>query len=500
MVGKYVKDKKIILFLLTALLILSKSVLWLISIPALQTPDSDRHFSTIMWYAEKNDNTIERHKKPFSQNMYDVTTYHIPNEYMEFLNDIDFEQTRFNINSHQTLLNSTTVGKNEQKILNYNLDKNFHFSRPTVVSYPPLYYKINSYIYKLFFNTNILSRLYAIRLFSVLVGLLIAFVAYKSARLLEFNSTQSIIFTIIIAFQPMLSMLSIAINLDILLILAFSLFTYFSIRILKSPLKFNKKNILSFIFSITGLVLSVLMGIYTKPPAKILILYSAVLATFYIFRYLSPIIHKIPHNIKQTILRILAIFGFIFLLIPVLMRLTPLGDLLNKHIAFLGNQEITIDDKILQFIKAETQITNTYLIISSYWGNFGWTDTPMHFSIYIIIMAIVITLLSVFIYALFKNTFKFKLIYVYLLILWFGFCLALIHFDFQYYLAKNNVYGLQGRYFMPIILPSFLVLAKSINFIIKRYTFTTKLAFIGYLMILLNMIALFYYIIPRYYL
>ena len=82
----------------------------------------------------------------------------------------------------------------------------------------PGYYFIPSVIEKSFSKSDIFVRFFGIRIFSAFLGLLIILLAYFTVRKIGFDKQISILFSIIIAFQPMFSQASAIINYDIMLI------------------------------------------------------------------------------------------------------------------------------------------------------------------------------------------------------------------------------------------------------------------------------------------
>ena len=468
--------------ILIILLFVCKQILWIIAVPALQTPDADRHFSTVMWYAEPGINAFAENKKSAKSNMFDSTTYSIPEEYKNFLSTIQFEQNRFNPNQHQTFTNDSIYGPGEKNFLEKKFNRHFEELPPTIVKYPFLYYETASWVYNIFNNSSLLNRLYAVKFYNLFLGIITLYIIFKTALTLKFSKKNSSLIAGIITFQPMMSFMHTAINVDVLLILGISLFTLSSILILKNS--WTKKNIIL-------ILLACLISSFTKPIGIITLPLLAFLFFYKIFVESKTKKMKILGIILGVPSLILLIL--ISKLIPSISKLFPSANHLNS-----------ITKSFLPYLQNHFNLLEQYKLFASYWGWFGWLDYPINqITNIVIFLTLIIGIASFIFFLVKKNSAKYqeeKKIFIYLAIILLLFHLAVVYSEFSYFARSGKMFGLQGRYFLPMILPFLLIIIKGYQFLLKRYSLQNILICVFVLMILFNFISIFNYIIPGYYL
>lgn len=471
------------LLILISILILIRGFLWLGLIPALQTPDAERHFSTIQWYAEPtikdwditedNDSIID---------VLNSSTFHIPPEYMRFLEITQFEETRFNPNSHQTFSDGSKNGIDEEKISAEGLNPHFIEIPPTIVYYPPLYYKIGAWLYALIRNSDLLVRVYAIGLYSLLLSFAVQFFAYKCARRLDFSKTGAALFMGIVALQPMFSQTSISVNPDIMLILGMTMFTYFSISILKTKLCWQ---------NVLGIVAASLVASYAKTPGLITWLFLVILALFKIKKRTFLVWSS---SVSISLLFVFVIWPTFFL---------KKFNALTAGLFSSNNIFASYFDALGAYLAKHFAPLEQYRLFASYWGWFGWLDYPLNKSIYMVILVLVsLGLLSFFAYLIKKNSVlaEDKNVYIFFALFVVIFHIGIVYSEFSYFKGTNIIYGLQGRYFMPAIVAYFLILMKGFQFLLKRLQPELILKTLFVLVAILNIISLIAVILPAYYL
>ncbi|OGL47894.1 MAG: hypothetical protein A2161_00110 [Candidatus Schekmanbacteria bacterium RBG_13_48_7] len=133
----------------------------------------------------------------------------------------------------------------------------FIYLRPSQKNSPPLYYIFTGLIFNFFsFLTNLTDYLILGRIFSLLIFLILLLVIIKICTIFSINETAWIYGIIIfIGFHPGFTIISTAMNPDILVLLFFYLFIYFLCRLLC-----EKVSIISWI----GLIISFFLCISTK--------------------------------------------------------------------------------------------------------------------------------------------------------------------------------------------------------------------------------------------
>ena len=160
------------------------------------------------------------------------------------------------------------IKNNRQLISSQPLESRFN-SEQLVPIYesqqPPVSYFLHVPVYLLFYDQDILTRVFALRIFSVLITALAVVVAYKTISLLfddRFIRVGSMIFLV---FNPMITSNVSRVNNEAVTILLFSVFLYLMVLYLKG--KTNTKYVL-----VIGIVLG--LGLLTKStfmPAVILV-------------------------------------------------------------------------------------------------------------------------------------------------------------------------------------------------------------------------------------
>lgn len=472
-IKKILKNNSFFIVIFTLALI--KGFLWFGVIPILQAPDVERHYSTIQWRAEPKETIQENNGKGSGCDMRDYTTCNFSPQYSQFLKLTEFEEARFNINNHQTFSSQSKIGPNEKTIQESNLNPHFETLPPTTVDYPPFYYETGSWIYSIFSDNNLLTKTFAIRFYSLFLGMLILVFAYKIGKVLNFSNTSSALLMGITAFQPMLSFMSIAINVDVALILGITMFLYFSLSTIRHSL--NRNNVI-------GLIIASLLAIFSKPAGAIVLAFFPILALFHI-----PTIRQM--TIRQTLVAIFSLFVLLIILIK---------NSIFQMFTNLPKPEVSYWQSLTDYLGYHFTFWDQYKFFGSYWGWFGWLDHPMGKYVYLFIFLLILIALIGFIWFLFsKNQFN-KKSYIFLLITVIIFHLGILFYEFRMFIGSEQGFGLQGRYFLPTIAASIPIYTKGFVFLFRKTNPKMVLGALFFLMVFLNFLAIFAYIIPGFYL
>jgi len=207
--------------------------------------------------------------------------YYYSSEYWNTFNLEEAKKNRDLITS-QTLESRTT---SEPFIANYEAGQ------------PPLGYLAQVPVYLLFYDQDILTRVFALRIFSILITAAAAVVAYKTISLLfddRFIRLGSLMF---IVFNPMFLSTSSRVSNEAITILLFSIFLFLMVLYLK-----GKTNTLHVV--LIGVVLG--LGLLTKAtfmPAVVLV------PVFIFLRYIQNNTHKPRISILQPLKNLGLIFG-----------------------------------------------------------------------------------------------------------------------------------------------------------------------------------------------
>jgi len=232
-------------------------------------------------------------------------------------------------------------------------------SEPLVPIYesqqPPLSYFVHVPVYLLFYDQDILTRVFTLRIFSVLLTAVAIIVAYKTISLLfddRFIRIGSLMFLV---FNPMFTTNISRVNNEALTILLFSVFLYLTVLYLKG--KTNTKYVL-----VIGVVLG--LGLLTKStfmPAVILVP---------IFIYLKHIqSNTIKPRIRksQSIKKLGLIFG---IMIPMVFWLY-FDRLMTGNLSGIRGQTGIFFWEYIQTIFEVSWDVFFYTFFRTFWGMYG---------------------------------------------------------------------------------------------------------------------------------
>ena len=243
---------------LTKLLFIAAGILalaWSLVVPIFEFPDEQAHFAMVQFLAEKGrvpegkehdlsaevkgaEDLLGTFRDRLGNNRY---TYH-PDYHPEYTD--------------------TVIGKYEREIQGLNTLA----SRTTMIwteaaRYPALYYAYSALWYRLAYTGDLLTRLFVVRLGSVLLSSLTVFVAYLLGREIFAKESYARTLAAMVLLHPMLSFVGAGVNSDNLHNLLFAGFFLFLIRYLKRDLGFGEW---------LGLIAAMVADVYTKPQAYIM--------------------------------------------------------------------------------------------------------------------------------------------------------------------------------------------------------------------------------------
>ncbi len=416
----------IFLLLLTATF---KELVFLSLVPMWHTPDEQAHFAQVAYYSEFN-------KMPSSP--VDLNREILESErLLGTLRDIS-GNNRFTYHPEYKIeYTHSLIGKYENEINNLSSGYRKELVKQEAANYPPLYYLITSIAYKFFYNSGLITRVFAARMVSILLGLaMVYFTILISKVIFPKNNLFQYTLTVMVAFQPMLSFVSAGVNSDNLNNLLFTVIIYAGLLVLKKGM--GKKT--TFIF-ITALLLLYL----TKP--QFIIALPIFLTALVLKLYLSEI--KILTKILFTTLFLLIIF-----MLVVNVSNSSFYQLVEKMYpqSFFPGTLTSLTNPI-DFFKQSLN-RGLHETIPWYWGVFDWLGVVFPIEVIralnrIMILASIGLFLKL-IFILKKRTQEdWYLLYMLLV--------SLIYFSgilFWNYIFFQNHYfsfGLQGRYFFPTI-------------------------------------------------
>jgi hypothetical protein len=358
------------LFILGLILIsfFLKGVLLSVLFPIFDGQDESRHYNTIQYLSEPKEKNWPIATQNDKQNKNNLATYRYSEEIKQTAIATDNNALRGDIFNTIDFSNSS-IGKNEQ-LINQRLWKPYNFiSPPDIVFGTQLYHSFGALIEKTFSQQSILVRFYLLRIFSVFLGTLTVLFAYLIARGIGFSEKHSLLITAIVSFQPKFSFYYSNINYDALLILMFSIFTYFGILTIKKGL--NWKNL-------ALLIISSLIAFLTKKTGAILFVVTISLT-------IVLLNEKIKHQKNKKIKNIfyfISVASLAFVLIY-----------LSKYVALFNESFFALTDSLSNYLSKSLTMGRFALSARTYWGTLSWVNS--WFMDYVIDFIWIVEILSV---------------------------------------------------------------------------------------------------------
>ena len=435
------KNKWLIILLIASFI---KGLIWLFFTPIFQIPDEPSHFAYVQFLAEKNRSPHPRRDVVTSQELFTVAKIVNFNWKIEHPVWQNYQQSWFE------KIKAINPETKQEFIANFYL---------TSLKRPGLYYSTAALIYRLFTNQSFLGRFFAIRLFSLLCQIVIIWLVFQICQKLFKNTGLSLASAAAVSFHPAFSFILSGVSYEALGVLAATLFIYLAVNQVR----------------IIWLLLTAAVGILIKPdliflwlllpfclPKKprIIIIGSLVL-NFIGLIWLNPIINQVVRGQYPWLDRFLYV-----------LPLKDYADYANQLIQALLNGQIF--SKTIEYIQIFFQV-HYHQIFAWYWGVFGWLEKTLPPLVYFVLKLLVLLSLIGLIKA---KKIKFLILVVVIQ------ALIIVVNDWLVFLTTNQIYGIQGRYFLPAIAPQMILLAYGLSRFIPP-----KLLIAG--AVLLNLIGLF---------
>lgn len=435
-------------------LIIIKSFIWSLFIPLWHTPDEQAHFGHVAYLAEggqlpmgrTNDLTqeiaISEQLLGTYRNKYGNNSFTYKPEYrLEYTN--------------------TLLGQYEQEIKTLPVSTRKEFKDPESAYYPHFFYRVSGLIYKIFYSSDLFIRVFSIRLFWLFTHVILVWLAWKIGQLIFPKSRFSALsVAILTGFQPMLTFVSSGVTSDNLHNLLFTAIIYFSLKLNR---KITWKDLL-------GLAVVMSLGYVNKP--QFLIAFAIVI----------PVLLKCWRWLLGLIIAG-AIGLFLFGKLPYLEIRTNLvrpDYTLWQHLIYTANHTFRE-------------------VLPWYWGVFRWLSLTLPRWINQIMMRILLLAGIGLVIKFFKRKFEpgFWIITWSTLV----YFLALFFWDFQQVRNAGFPFGIQGRYYFPVIVSHLVLLIIGLkevfNLILPKIT-NYLLLITNFWFIVLNWIA-FYWLTASYY-
>lgn len=473
---------KLILALILALFFI-KAVILSFLMPALQNPDEQIHYGTIQFLAEPTPKNwpIIKLKKHIN-NGSDISTYALSEEIIRSAQATQFDEIKFEKQNTQDFSNTTS----EEIVLQNDWKRYIDTTIHSVSGTKSVYYSMAHLLEQSFSDQSILTRIFLARILASLFGLGVIILSYLTARKVGFSKYISLLFTTLVAFQPMLSATAAQINIDIALIFAFSLFLYASVSLMKNTTwKYAAL-----------LIFSAILGLFSKGPGIVLVALLYPLFAWCTYQKL-----QLSKRRFTTLLAIatLLLVTTIFLIVPK----SYLVSITNLSTQSKFNSPLESVGKYIDKTLTSGELRDTAI---SYWGQFGWLDSSISdWSLNLILLITLAGFIGTIWYLLSRKKISYLPEKKYLL-LSLGMIailqVAIRFYDWRVYDYTGQILiGQPGRYFLPNIIAHLLIIITGIGFLVRQETkFILAMKILTLAMILLQLHAIINVIIPRYYL
>ncbi len=439
--------------------VLVKSLVWVLYVPLWHFPDEQAHFGHVAYLAEggtlpmgrTNDLTQE-----IAISEQRLGTYR--NKYGN--NDFTYRPE-----SRLEYTDSFT-GKYEGEIKNLPLSTRKEFKDPESAYYPHFFYRVSVLIYKLLYFQDIFVRVFALRIFWLFSHLLMVWLAWLIGKEIWPKQPKAALsVAVLTSFQPMLSFVAAGVTSDNLHNLLFTAVIYFCLKIWK---KLNLKNLLM-------LAMVTALGFINKPQFFIALgIVSPVL--------LWSVIKKRQFKLGGLFLAAFIVFALIFGkdYLSGLWDSIALGQL--PFLAAKTNQARP-DYSLWQHAVYTAQHTFRE-VLPWYWGVFRWLSLTLPRWVNQVMMRLLLVAGIGLVIKIFRRKFEPGLV----IIVWSAliYFLALFFWDFQQVRNAGFPFGIQGRYYFPVIVPHLVLLVMGI-----REIWGKLLLLLDYWFIALNWIALY---------
>jgi len=431
---------------LLLLLVLIKSVTWALFMPLWHFPDEQAHFGHVAYLVEEGTLPMGRSNdltQEIAISEQRLGTYR--NKYGN--NDFTYRP------DYRLEYSDNYQGIYEAEIKSLPLSTRKEFKDPESAYYPHFFYRVSGLIYKFFYNQDIFIRVFALRIFWLFTHLLMVWLAWLIGKEVFPKAPQAALsVAVLTSFQPMLTFVAAGVTSDNLHNLLFTAVIYFCLKI-------NRKITWPDLF---GLAVVMYLGYINKP--QFLIAFGIVIPV--LFRRWKKILGLIG---------LAAIWLYLSGKLPYFEIKADLARpdyTLWQHLIYTANHTLRE-------------------VLPWYWGVFRWLSLTLPRWVNQVMMRILLVAGIGLAVKLFRRRFEPGLgIIVWSALIYF---LALFFWDFQQVRNSGFPFGIQGRYYFPVIVPHMVLLVMGLRQITNYLLLITDYWFIA-----LNWIAL-YWVAASYY-
>ncbi|MFC1687935.1 glycosyltransferase family 39 protein [Patescibacteria group bacterium] len=391
--------------------------------------------------------------------------------------------------SHQEFPESLSIAKSETARIpqTSGMSQSEQYKNPAAI-YSPVYYALASVPYRLFSSADLLTRAFALRVFSVLIFLVVVYFSYLCSKLLFSDSRIALSVAAIIGFLPRLVSVSSGISYSVLIYALGAMLVYLGLKISKSGWTMKRSLLLGCILAV-GILVKIEFAIFLPAILVLFILTS--------IKYRFSRWHFFYYGISQIIAIVLSMWWFVW-------NSIWYNNITGPALAISTNFSLAEGSTLY----AITLVAVRYIrMFESLWNNLGCCGVSTIQSIMVFGMA-ALTIMAIGggIFYIIRSIRRGSTInHSTMSILWlistlfFLDMLLLQMFINNVVLYAKTHFPIDGRYFFFLIIPIVLVLVwGSVNLLPKRFQYTI-VSLIAILVIMYNGGVVFGYLLSSYY-
>jgi hypothetical protein len=494
-IGARVQRREWILIALLTLIMLVKGVLWSVAFPLWQGPDEDDHYAVIQFIGEEG-------RLPDEQDVF------LPDEVALSRALADVGRLPYAPEQRQGF-SDTAIGPGEEQLEALAPSLRASYEQQAVgklMHATPLYYIVAAGFYRLTDEGSILARAQWQRLLAVVIGAPLVIVAYLITRLL-FPTDPAMRLTIptLVAFHPMITEITAVVSVDGLLFLCYSLLICLLIRALRDGLSVRLAAVLGLVFAV---------GTLTKPTLSG---FAPLIALLFVYEWFRA------KDQRRRLILAAAVMGVVIAL--------PVGWWMQRSLRLNGD--------LLYFnpvVEGHRIISNPYYdytvlahaldyyqsvwggIFTTWWAHFGWLDTALPPWVYSVLRLLTFAAIGGLLLALLRRARRGPaaktwqqqwqqgirpappLVWGFLALTILIPVLLLQAYDLTFWWEYGNGRGLQGRYWLGTVVPMLIFFVVGLLAWLPHRWRPAGHQLLRAGMVLLNVVSLLGYILPRYYL
>lgn len=407
---------------------------WTALIPMWQTPDEQAHF------AQAQDITAIGYKpNPGASTSQDIV---LSEEYLGTFRD-ERGNNRFTYHPEFNIeYTNSSIGLYEKEMINFPEQLRTDFIINEATGYPPLYYWYIAAVNKLFWNFDLITRVFLSRVATVILTTMAVLVSYFLAREVFKNEFHAIAAAALISFHPMWKFVGSGVTSDALFNLIYPFGLWLLIRFWRRPEKLER---------LLAYMAVAVIGVMTKIQAvSLLVLGIPILVAMALGRYSAPAIGRWLSRMVLLIV-VLVVGTALIRSFPNSLKIPLPIEVVFPEINSLTNMGRPPSFGAYAIATGKELYQQTF---PWYFGVYRWLSLTLPLWLYRVIKVVIIASLFGWIRLLFKTgnivkTLVRKRTVLVILMSVFVYASGLLVWNYLYWKSHGFPFGIQGRYFFP---------------------------------------------------